>query len=102
MTLAGWRSVRLMHGLSESDDGAPLLQVDANDASGHHGAIQVAATLFGLERRAVAGYWRRRKAQGARRKAQGARRKARKAQCQGWPLFHQLPEIEQLFLADAP
>ena len=85
MALAGWRSVRLVHGLSESDDGVPLLQVDANEASGHHGAIQVAATLLGLERGAVAGYWRR-----------------RREQCRGWPVFHRLPVIELFLLADAP
>ena len=85
MVLAGWRSMRLVHGLSRSDDGAPLLQVDANEASEHHGAIQVAATLLGLERGAVAGYWRR-----------------RKAQCRRWPLFHRLPVLEMLLLSDAP
>ena len=85
MVLAGWRSMRLVHGLSRSDDGAPLLQVDANEASEHHGAIQVAATLLGLERGAVAGYWRR-----------------RRAQCRGWPLFHRLPVLEMLLLSDAP
>ena len=85
MVLAGWRSMRLVHGLSRSDDGAPLLQVDANEASEHHGAIQVAATLLGLERGAVAGYWRR-----------------RRAQCRGWPVFHRLPVLEMLLLSDAP
>ena len=85
MALAGWRSVRLVHGLCESDDGAPLLQEGANEASAHHGAIQVAATLLGLEPGAVAGYWRR-----------------RRAQCRGWPLFHRLPVIEMVLLADAP
>ena len=85
MALAGWRSVRLVHGLSRSDDGATVLQVDANEASEHHGAIQVAATLLGLERSAVAGYWRR-----------------RKEHCQGWPLFHRLPVIEMFLFADAP
>ena len=85
MALEGWRSIRLVHGLSRSDDGAAVLQVDANEASGHHGAIQVAATLLGLERGAVAGYWRR-----------------RKEQCRGWPLFHRLPVIEMFLLSDAP
>lgn len=85
MALAGWRSMRLVHGLSQSDDGAPLLQVDANEVSAHHGSIQIAATLLGLERGAVAGYWRR-----------------RKAQCRGWPLFHRLPVRELFLLADAP
>ena len=85
MALAGWRSVRLIHGLSESDDGAPLLQVDSNEASGHHGAIQVAAALLGLERSAVAGCWRR-----------------RREQCRGWPLVHRLAVIEMVLLADAP
>ena len=85
MAVAGWRSVRLVHGLSRSDDGAALLQVDANEASEYHGAVQVAATLLGLERGAVAGYWRR-----------------RKEQCRGWPLFHRLPEFEMFLLCDAP
>ena len=85
MALVGWRSVRLIHRLSESDDGAPLLQKDANEASEHHGAIQVAAVLLGLERGAVAGYWRR-----------------RREQCRGWPLFHRLPVMELFFLSDAP
>ena len=85
MALAGWRSIRLVHGLSRSDDGAAVLQVDANEASEHHGAIQVTTTLLGLERGAVAGYWRR-----------------RKEQCQGWPLFHRLPVIEMFLLSDAP
>ena len=60
----------------------PLLQVDANEASEHHGAIQVTTTLLGLERGAVAGYWRR-----------------RKEQCRGWPLFHRLPVIEMFLLS---
>ena len=85
MALAGWRSVRLMHGLCESDDGAPVLEAGANEASGHHGAIQVAATLLGLEQGAVTGYWRR-----------------RREQCEGWPLFHRLPVIELFVLRDAP
>lgn len=85
MALAGWRSIRLVHGLSRSDDGSSLLQVDANEASEHHGAIQVAATLLELERGAVAGYWRR-----------------RREQCRGWPLFHRLPETELFLLSDAP
>ena len=83
MALAGWRPIRLVHGLSRSDDGASLLQVDAYEASERHGPIQVAATLLGLERSAVAGYWRR-------------------AQCQGWPLFHRLPVFEMFLLSDAP
>ena len=85
MALEGWRSLRLVHGLSRSDDGAAVLQVDANEASEHHGAIQVATTLLDLERGAVAGYWRR-----------------RKEQCRGWPVFHRLPEIEMFLLCDAP
>ena len=85
MALAGWRSVRLVHGLSRSDDGASLLQEGANEASEHHGAVQVAAALLGLEPGAVAGYWRR-----------------RKAQCRGWPLFHRLPVVELFLLSDAP
>ena len=85
MALVGWRSVRLIHGLSESDDGASLLQVDANEESVHHGAIQVAAVLLEIERGAVAGYWRR-----------------RKERCRGWPLFHRLPVIELFLLSDAP
>ena len=85
LALAGWRSIRLVRGLSQSDDGDSVLQVGANDASTRHGAIQVAATLLGLERGAVAGYWRR-----------------RRAQCQGWPLFHRLPVTELFLLGDAP
>ena len=86
MVVPAWRSIRLIHGLSEEHDGTPsLLQVDANEASEHDGAIQVAATLLGLHPSQVAGYWRR-----------------RKGQCTGWPLFHRLPVIEAFFLADAP
>ena len=85
MPLAGWRSVRLIHSLSESEDGASLLQVDANEGSVHHGAIQVAAVLLTLQRGAVAGYWRR-----------------RKKKCRGWPLFHRLPVIEPFLLSGAP
>lgn len=76
--LAGWRSARLVHGLS-------LLQEGANEASEHHGAIQVAAALLGLEPGAVAGYWGR-----------------RKRQCTGWPVLHRLPVMEMYFLCDAP
>ena len=85
MALAGWRSIRLVHGLTESDDGTSLLQVDTNEASDYGAAVEVAATLLGLRRRQVDGYWRR-----------------RKEQCRGWPLFHRLPVIELFFLADAP
>ena len=74
MALAGWRSIRLIHGLRQSVDGCVLLQDNASEASEYHGAIGVAAVLLDLGRRQVEGYWRR-----------------RKERCQGWPLRQPIP-----------
>ena len=84
MALAGWRSVRLIHGLCQTVDGCPLLQENTSEASDHQGAIGVAAVLLGLGRRQVEGYWRR-----------------RKERCQGWPLRQPIP-WKLLFFANDP
>lgn len=74
MALAGWRSLRLIHGLRQTFDGYPLLQENTSEASDHQGAIGVAAVLLDLGTRQVEGYWRR-----------------RKERCQGWPLRQPIP-----------
>ena len=84
MALAGWRSIRLIHGLRQSVDGCGLLQDNASEASEYHGAVGVAAVLLDLGRRQVEGYWRR-----------------RKEQCQGWPLRQPIP-FKLLFFANDP
>ena len=84
MALAGWRSIRLIHGLRQSVDGRPLLRENASEASEYHGAVGVAAVLLDLGRRQVEGYWRR-----------------RKEQCQGWPLRQPIP-FKLLFFANDP
>lgn len=84
MALAGWRSLRLIHGLRQPFDGAPLFLQTASEASEYHGAIGVAATLLDLEWRQVEGYWRR-----------------RKEQCQGWPLYQPIP-FDLLYFANDP
>ena len=84
MALAGWRSLRLVHGLCQYFDGRPLLRENVSQASEYHGAIGVAAALLDLRRRQVEGYWRR-----------------RKEQCQGWPVRQPLP-VERLFFANDP
>ena len=84
MALAGWRSLRLIHGLRETFDGRPLLRENTSEASDHQGAIGVAAVLLDLRRRQVEGYWRRRKEQG-----------------QGWPVRQPIP-WQLLFFANDP
>ena len=84
MAVAGWRSIRLIHGLRQSVDGCPLLRENASEASEYHGAIGVAAVLLGLGWRQVEGYWRR-----------------RKEQCRGWPLRQPIP-FNLLFFANDP
>ena len=84
MAVAGWRSIRLIHGLRQSFDGRPLLRENASEASEYHGAIGVAAVLLGLGWRQVEGYWRR-----------------RKEQCRGWPLRQPIP-FNLLFFANDP
>lgn len=84
MAVAGWRSLRLIHGLRQSVDGCPLLQENRNEASEHHGAIEVAATLLDLNWRQVEGYWRR-----------------RKERWQGWPLRQPIP-FKLLYFANDP
>ena len=83
MALAGWRSLRLIHGLRQSIDGCAVLRENASEASEYHGAIGVAAVLLGLRRRQVEGYWRR-----------------RKEPCQGWPLRQPIPFKLLLFAND--
>ena len=84
MALAGWRSIRLIHGLRETFDGCPLLQVNTNEASEHEGAIGIAAVLLELRRSQVEGYWRR-----------------REEQCQGWPVRQPIP-WQLLFFVNDP
>ena len=84
MALAGWRSIRLIHGLRRSVDGCVLLEDNASEASEYHGAIGVAAVLLDLGRRQVEGYWRR-----------------RKERCQGWPLRQPIP-FKLLVFANDP
>ena len=84
MALAGWRSLRLIHGLRQSADGCVLLRENASEASEYHGAVGVAAVLLDLGRRQVEGYWRR-----------------RKEQCQGWPLRQPIP-FNLLLFANEP
>ena len=83
MALAGWRSIRLIHGLRRSVDGCVLLKDNASEASEYHGAIGVAAVLLDLGTRQVEGYWRR-----------------RKERCQGWPLRQPIPFKLLLFAND--
>ena len=53
MALAGWRSLRLNHGLRQSVDGCVLLQDNASEASEYHEAVGIAAVLLDLGRRQV-------------------------------------------------